>query len=338
MIDAGSGRALRLAVTGLLLALAWSGPARAQAAAPNPFGALPGAKEAKPETPPDLAFGAFQRGYFGTALQEATKRIGQNPQDGAAMTLIGEIYDQGLAVKKDPEEAAHWYKLASERRNREGTFAYAMALMNGQGVAKDPAAAKTYFETAAAQGHAGALYNLGVLALQSGTAPPGGGETASPPGRDYASAYAFFTKAADAGDLDAMFAKATLIQAGEGAPKDLAGAAALFKAAADQKHPGAELEYGIMAFNGEGVPKDEAAAAHYFQLAAAQGNPVAANRLARLYAAGRGTDKNLLEAARWHLLARAKGVADTWLDTIVTQLTPADRVKLEASLRKTLGQ
>ena len=62
------------------------------------------------------------------------------------------------------------------------------------------------------------------------------------------------------------------------------------------------------------------------------------NRLARIYAAGRGLDKNPLQAARWHILARAKGVTDSWLDTVVNQLSGPDRVKVDLSLRKMLGR
>ena len=59
----------------------------------------------------DLAYGAFQRGYYLTALAEATKRAQQN--DPAAMTLLGEIYAQGLGVGRDDAKAAQWYKLAA---------------------------------------------------------------------------------------------------------------------------------------------------------------------------------------------------------------------------------
>ena len=38
---------------------------------------------------PDLAFAAYQRGYYTTAMQEAMKRIEADPGDAAAMTLIG---------------------------------------------------------------------------------------------------------------------------------------------------------------------------------------------------------------------------------------------------------
>ena len=117
-------------------------------------------------------------------------------------------------------------------------------------------------------------------------------------------------------------------------PQDLAKSIALLKEAADNHDASAQVQYGIMLFNGEGVQKDEAAAAKYFIKAALVGNPIAENRLARLYAAGRGVNKDLVEAARWHLLARAAGVKDSWLDDMLTTLTPAERARVEDSMRR----
>ncbi len=274
----------------------------------------------------DLAFGAFQRGYFATALSEAMKRLQANPKDGAAMALVGELYAQGLAVKPDPAEAARWDKLASEQGNREATFAYAMALLQGKGVPKDREAARVLLEHAAEQGHAGALYNLGVIALE------GDGRT-----RDFGLAAAYFQKAADAGDVDALFALATLTQGGRGVAQDLDRAATLMKQAADEKHVGAEVEFAIMAFNGKGTGKDEAEAARYFEKAAFEGNPIAENRLARLFAAGRGVPKDMIEAAHWHIMARAAGIADPWLDGQLDALSPLDKAKVEEIVRHQIG-
>ena len=281
--------------------------------------ARPGVGEA------DRAFGAFQRGYFATALSEAMKRLKTNPRDGAAMALIGEIYAQGLAVRPDPGEAARWDKLASEQGNREATFSYALALLTGNGVPTDRKAAQALFEKAAAQGHAGALYNLGVMAIQ------GDGKT-----HDFTLGAVFFQRAAEAGDVDALFALATLYQNGRGVPPNPDRAAELMKQAADEKHVGAQVEYGIMLFNGKGVAKNEAEAARYFQQAAYQGNPIAENRLARLYAAGRGLSRDPVEAARWHILARAAGIPDAWLDDQLAALTPADKTKVEDVVRRQL--
>ena len=49
---------------------------------------------------PDIAFAAYQRGYYVTAMREAMKRIDADPGDGPAMTLIGELYAQGLGVRR----------------------------------------------------------------------------------------------------------------------------------------------------------------------------------------------------------------------------------------------
>ncbi len=275
----------------------------------------------------DVAFGAFQRGYFATAMNEAMKRLKVNPNDGAAMALVGEIYAQGLAVNRNLAEAANWDRLASEQGNREATFSYAMALLKGDGVAQDKVKAKALFEKAAAQGHAGALYNLGVMAIE------GDGKI-----HDFGIAAAYFRRAIEAGDIDAIDALAALYKGGMGVAMDSSKAAALYKQAADQKHVGAQVEYAIMLFNGVGVTKDEAAAAKYFRMAAYQGNPIAENRLARLYAAGRGIARDPIEAAHWHIMARAAGINDAWLDGQLAALSPADKLKVEDVIRKQVGQ
>lgn len=270
---------------------------------------------------PDLAFGAFQRGYFATALKEAMTRVDKDRHDGAALALIGEIYAQGLAVRRDPAEAARWYRLAAEQGNREAAFAYGMALLKGEGVPKDHDAAKAMLEQAAAGEHPGALYNLGVMAVEE---------------QDFAKAAGYFQRAADAGDVDALEALSALYRQGRGVVKDLAKALDFLKRAADERDASAEVQYGIILFNGEGVLKDETGAARYFLKAAAVGNPIAENRLARLYAAGRGIGKDAVEAARWHILARAAGVKDVWLDGVLSSLTVPERTRVEELLRRQL--
>ena len=304
---------------GLLALVITAAPAQAGTIpGPDDFGGVqtPGGVVA-PEV--DLAFGAFQRGYYATALQEAMKRVATNPHDGAAKALIAEIYSQGLAVRRDPAEAARWDRLAAEDGNREATFAYGMALLKGEGVPQDRAAAKAMLEKAAAGNHPGALYNLGIMAVDA---------------HDWPTAASLFQRAADAGDVDSLEALSALYRQGRGVPQDLAKSITLLKDAADNRDASAAVQYGIMLFNGEGVQKDEAAAAKYFIKAALVGNPIAENRLARLYAAGRGVNKDLVEAARWHLLARAAGVKDSWLDDMLTTLTPAERARVEDSMRR----
>src|SRR5579883_1469894 len=184
--------AARLALLAACLLAATAAMAENVASQTAPFaGALALPKQAPP---PDLAFGAYQRGYYVTAMREAMKRIAANAADGPALTLVGELYDQGLGVRLDSSEAAKWFRLAASHGDRQGTFELAMMLLQGRGVPKDVKAAHDLFEKAAAAGHPGALYNLGVMALE-------GNEVV----RNFAAAADLFRRAAELGDIDAQY-------------------------------------------------------------------------------------------------------------------------------------
>jgi TPR repeat protein len=271
--------------------------------------------------PVDLAFGAFQRGYYITALREAMKRIESDRKDPVAMTLVGELYKDGLGVRRDLGEAARWYRLAAERGDPQGSFSLALAYLRGRGVPEDRKTAIVWLEKAAQSNHSGALYNLGLLAIDGDI-------------QDFARAHEMFSRAAAIGNMDAAYALGLLYKEGRGVERDPARAADWFRKAADENIVAAEVDYAVMLFNGEGIPKDEAAAARYFTKAAASNNPVAANRLARLLVAGRGVQKNMVEAMKWHLLARAAGVPDEWLDSQLARLTPTERAAVDEAVRK----
>ena len=53
----------------------------------------------------DLVFGAYQRGQYKTAFDLATNRAQFNG-DPKAMTMLGELYANGLGVKRDYAKAA----------------------------------------------------------------------------------------------------------------------------------------------------------------------------------------------------------------------------------------
>jgi TPR repeat protein len=265
----------------------------------------------KPGDPPgDIAFGAYQRGYYITALREAERRLAANPRDAAAMTLIGEIYHDGLALKRDDEEAARWWRLAANDGDPQGAYEYGVALLTGSGVRQDKAAARALFLKAADKGALGALYNLGVLALEGNTP-------------DYAAAAGYFRRAAEAGDGNSAYSLGVLLREGKGVPLDTDEAARWLKQASDEGIIAGQVEYAIMLFNGVGVMKDEKGAAKIFELAAARRNPIAQNRLAHLYLAGRGVPKDIVRAALWAGLARAAGLKDDKLDKEIGALTPA---------------
>lgn len=310
-------------VTGAAIAQSLSGPPGSLASSVT---TSPSSQQSylAPGVQPDLAFGAFQRGYFVTALRESMKRVEANPSDGPAMTLVGLLYQDGLGVRTDAVEAARWFRLAAERDDPQGMYNFAMAFLRGRGVSEDRSAAIRWLEKAAARNHSGALYNLGLLAID--------GEI-----QDFSRARTMFSRAMDLSNMDAAYALGLLYKEGRGVERDAARAAQLFRKAADEHIVAAQVDYAVALFNGEGVDKDEAGAARYFLKAANASNPVAANRLARLLVAGRGVQKNIVEAMKWHLLARGTGIQDEWLDSQLEKLTSRERIAVDDAVRKFVG-
>ncbi|GJE54690.1 MULTISPECIES: tetratricopeptide repeat protein [Methylobacterium] len=266
----------------------------------------------------DMAYGAYQRGRYKTAFREASKRIETNPKDAAALTLLGELYNQGLGVKQDPKRALEWYRLAAGLGDAHAMASLGLMAMDGRGQAKDQKAGKHWLEQASEKGEASASYNLALLQLSSGKP------------EDVVTAAALFEKAAKTELAPAQHDLGVLYLQGRGVAKDPAKAADYFRRAADNGDLAGEVEFAILLFNGTGVAKDEARAARYFLHAAARGNAIAQNRVARLYVVGRGVNKNLVEAGAWNLAAAAQGLSDAWLDQSLTGLTKEDRTRAEA--------
>ncbi|HEY8384507.1 MAG TPA: tetratricopeptide repeat protein [Microvirga sp.] len=266
---------------------------------------------------PDIAYGAYQRGLYVTAMREATQRLDRDPDDAAAMTLLGELYNQGLAVGQDPVKAAEWYRLAARRGDAHALLSLGLMAIDGRGMAKDPAQGRRWIEEAAAKGEPRAAFNLALILLATGSQ------------EDLLRAVELLRKAADAEIGDAQHSLGVLYLKGRGVSRDAAEAARWFERAGRNGSVAGEVEHAILLFNGEGVPANQALAARAFRRAAAKGNAIAQNRLARLYVAGRGVAQNRVEAAAWHLLAAAQGLTDGWLDDALKDLSADERARAE---------
>jgi TPR repeat protein len=324
------------AVIGLVLAvLTAGGTADAQMAPPRPAlsppptarpvvpAPAPAAKPAVAAAPahggrePDLAYGAYQRGYFFTAVVEALKRADKG--DVRAMTLLGELYScQFCGIPLNEAEAARWYKLAADRGDRDAMFALAIFHMSRKGGLHDRNEAAKLLAAAAKLGHSAAAYDLGLLYLEGLQLP-----------QDIGRAADLFKLAANEGNSEAQYALATLYKDGKGVPQNLPEAARLLAAASLADNLDAQVEYAIALFNGTGIPKDEARAAALFRKAALRGSPIAQNRLARLLTIGQGMPMNPTEALKWHLIARAGGNGDPYLDQYMAKQTPQIRAAAE---------
>ncbi|CAH1650424.1 conserved exported hypothetical protein [Hyphomicrobiales bacterium] len=275
-----------------------------------------------PDPNADLAYGAYQRGLYRRAYDEAKQRVDRNPRDAAALTLLGELTYQGLGVRRDFTKAAEWYKLADAQGDPNASFGLAMMMLAGRGVPKTEMAALGYLEKAAKAGQGPAAYNLAVALISTGKP------------EDLKRAIDLLRTASQAEIGDAQYALAVLTKQGRGVPKDDTEAAQWMARAAANDNISAQVEYAIMLFNGEGVKADEKRAAQLFALAAGRGNAIAQNRYARLLATGRGVTKNRVEAAAWNLMATQQGLADRWLDDALKDLSSAERIKAEGLARQ----
>jgi TPR repeat protein len=294
----------------VLLAMALGAPALAQPAKPTPQ--------------IDNAFGAYQRGHFLTALKEANELAAKN--DPQAMTLIAELYANGLGVGRDDAKAAQMYQRAADLGDPQAMFALALFKFMGRGGPPDHAAGVKLFQSSAKAGNLLASYNLGLLYLQ--------GQDVT---KDLKRAAELFQAAARGGVPEAQYALATLYKEGQGVAKDGKRAMQLMQQAAAAGNLDAMVEFAIAQFNGTDTPKNQTAAVKVLTRAAKRGSPIAQNRLARVLSAGEGVAADPVEAMKWHIIARTDGRGDLDLDAFMARQKPEDREAAETAAKKWLA-
>jgi TPR repeat protein len=282
------------------------------------------AQPVKPATTADDAFGAYQRGHFLTALREANKLAANN--DPQAMTLIAELYANGLGVGRDDAKAAQMYRRAADLGDPQAMFALAIFKFMGRGGPPDHTAGVKLFESATKAGNLFAAYNLGLLYLRGDDV-----------GKDVKRSAELFQMAARGGVPEAQYALATLYKEGQGVAKDTKRATQLMQQAALAGNLDAMVEFGIAQFNGTDTPRNEAAAVKMLTDAAKRGSPIAQNRLARILSSGQGVAADPVEAMKWHIIARTDGRGDPELDVYMGKQKPEDRDAAEKAAKKWLA-
>jgi TPR repeat protein len=265
----------------------------------------------------DLAYGAYQRGYYITALGHATPRALKG--DAVAQTLLGILYERGLGVPRDYAKAADWYGLAAAQGNHDAEEALGMMYLQGRGVTADQKKALALLKKAADAGRPAAMAQLASLYLDEG---------------DQGDAVAMLTRAAKGGDPRAQYKLAELYAAGDGVAKDEQAATRWFGESARLFNIDGQVQYAIRLFNGVGTAKDEKAAAQWFQRAAEAGQVIAQNRLAHILIAGRGMQADPVAAAKWYYLSRAAGHEDRKLEEFVDTLTDQQRAEAKSAAQR----
>lgn len=281
----------------------------------------------------DLAFGAFQRGYYLTALELALPRA--QVGDPAAQTLIAELYASGLGVPLNVEEAINWYRLAAQAGDRSSQFALAMYYLDGVAVEKDRERAAELLRQASMQGHALAQFNLGQLIATERPTPAG-----------YAEALEWFRKSSKAGNPEASYSASQIIARGlDGLGERPEDALPFLRDAAEERIVPAQVELGLAlvdraiaglpvdlsrddpAFVAAAESEDATEGYMWLQRAAMTANPLAQNRVAKLRERGLGVERDLVEASKWHILARRAGLKDDGLDRMFARLPQDQRAE-----------
>ncbi len=252
--------------------------------------------------PVDEAYGAYQRGYYLTAMDLALPRAQLG--DAAAQTLVAELLTGGLGVRRDVKNGAFWYGKAAEGGDAAAMFKYALMLIEGRVVKRDKALADEYMRKAADAGNPSAQFNWGQI-LTADNPGPKGLKLALP----------YYEKSAEQGIADAQYAVAEIYSALPDLPQEKKQLAREWMARA--AHAGfdtAQVDLGVWLVNGTNGPRDFVKGFQWLSIAANDGNVVAQNKLAHLYINALGTKPDPVEAAKWYVLSRRAGLADPALE------------------------
>jgi TPR repeat protein len=143
--------------------------------------------------PPDMAYGAYQRGLYLTALRLALPRA--EAGDAAAQTLAAEIYARGLGVPRNPEKAKELYGKAAQQGVPDAEFRYALILMGNKPPGEEPDEVFELMKKAADAGNLQAQFNYAQMV-----------SARNPGSEGLARAFVYYRKAAEGGLADAQYA------------------------------------------------------------------------------------------------------------------------------------
>jgi TPR repeat protein len=218
----------------------------------------------------------------------------EEPDHRDAQFCLGCCFDMRGEIKG----AVQWCRKAAAQGHAGAQFNLGVSYDRGKGVRKDAEKAVEWFRKAAEQGNARAQFNLG------GCYSSGQGVR-----KDAAKAVQWYRKTAAQGSADAQFNLGFCYEHGEGVRKDADKAVEWFRKAAAQGHAEAQHSLGVCYANGKGVRKDAGKAVRWYRKAAEQGIPGGQYGLSVCYANGHGVPKDMGQAVGWLRKAAEQGHA-----------------------------
>lgn len=234
--------------------------------------------------------------------------------DANAQNTLGVWYFTGKNVQKNQERALKYWALSAQQGNVEAIGNMAMCYQQGKGTKQDSAMAFKLYEKAIEKGNTAILKQHTELAEKQNNLfsnlllhdiyNQGIGVKI-----EQAKAHAYLKKAASLGHTDSQVKWALLCLN----DKNTAEAAKWFKKAADKGNLSAIYYYGYQLFKGMGVKQDKADGINYLQQASKRGLVEADNMLGKIYYEGDGTEKDLDKAIKHLKKAAVAKKADSQL-------------------------
>lgn len=183
--------------------------------------------------------------------------------DAVAQNVMANAYDDGLGVAQDFDKALHWWQAAAD-----------------QGMAK-------------------AIYNLGVFHAQGRPGHP----------VDFGKAAGYYDRAIELGYHFAMNNRGSMYENGQGGPVDMDRARELYEQAAELGNLDAMNNLGLLYLNANGVDEDLGRAIGMFRMAAEAGSATGLSNLGASYANGYGVAQDELAAMGLYWMAAKTGHA-----------------------------
>lgn len=231
----------------------------------------------------------YKANDFQNALKIALNLASQN--DVNAMALAGYIYEFGLGLpQKDYENAAKFYRQSSAKGSFDAMVGLGrLASINEGGIGLIEAT--NALEAAYKAKRSDAAMPLADILINNNL--------------DRKRGFTLYQMLAAAGDNDAAYKAAILLDDGEEMPIDDAlSASSYLKQAAFGGITQAQADYGLFLYQGRGVKKDLELAAKFFKLAAENNDEDGAFYWALVNAKGEGVPRNLEIALKYATIAK----------------------------------
>lgn len=216
--------------------------------------------------------------------------------DPIGMAKLGHCYEIGLHVDRDVDKAFNWYKRATDTGSTEGMAQMGRCYMEGISVKANPRVGIEWYTKAAEANNLSAMNFLGEALLQ------GRGQR----GNNTSEGVAWLQRAAEFGDRSALLKLGFAYSDGT-LREDQSLASKYFMEAAERDDTEAMYQIARRLATGNGVQKDPNAAFKWYEAAAGRGHLDAENQAAVAYSSGVGVAQDEVKAFKIFKKVAAQG-------------------------------